>query len=139
MASGQPGGAVRPAAVYDQSMRYFMVPILLLTALADAGETLPDEARHASSEQDQQMQARFSAPVMDAEELENLYLQSPVEIGASPVQGMRSVKGEELYSDSDAQNQERQRTQAQSANPIAAPVERAPLPTLPAGVPIRQL
>jgi hypothetical protein len=120
-------------------MRYLLFLTLLPIALVHAGETLPDEARHANDEQDQQMQTRFGAPVMDAEELENLYLQSPVEIGASPAQGMRSVKGEERYSDSDAQNLERQRVQAQSANPIVAPVERPPLPTLPAGVPIRQL
>jgi hypothetical protein len=50
---------------------------------------------------------------------------------------MRSVQGEELYSESDAQILERQR--AESAAPIVLPEERPPLPTIPVGVPIRQL
>ncbi|MCK5875741.1 MAG: hypothetical protein KAG82_13675 [Alcanivoracaceae bacterium] len=118
-------------------MRHIPILTLLLSSLAFGGETLPDEARVDDGEDEAEMQERFSAPVMGADELENLYLQSPVEIGGSPAQGMRSVKGEELYSDSDAQLLERQR--AESAAPIVLPEARPPLPTIPPGVPIRQL
>jgi hypothetical protein len=121
-------------------MRYLIVPALLLAALAQAGETLPDEARHADGEQDQQMQQRFPAPVMDAGELERLYLQSPVEIGESPAEGLRSVRGEDRYTDSDARNRERQRMEVPTVRPPSpASLEPSPMPTLPAGVPIRQL
>lgn len=120
-------------------MRHSLVLTLLLSSLAFGGETLPDEARLDDGEGEEEMQERFSAPVMGSDELENLYLQSPVEIGGSPAQGMRSVQGEELYSDSDAQIMERQRVESRSADPIVPPVERPPLPTIPVGVPIRQL
>jgi hypothetical protein len=118
-------------------MRHSLFLTLLLSSLAFGGETLPDEARLDDGEGESDMQERFSAPVMDSDELEDLYLQSPVEIGGSPAQGMRSVQGEELYSESDAQILERQR--AESAAPIVLPEERPPLPTIPVGVPIRQL
>lgn len=120
-------------------MRHIPILTLLLSSLAFGGETLPDEARLDDGEAEADMQERFSAPVMGADELEETYLQSPVEIGGSPAQGMRSVKGEELYSDSDAQIMERQRVESRSADPIVPPVERPPLPTIPVGVPIRQL
>ncbi|MDF1628528.1 MAG: hypothetical protein P1U78_01920 [Alcanivoracaceae bacterium] len=111
----------------------------LFSALAYGGETLPDQARLSDEEKDQDTQQRFAAPVMAAEELEQLYLQSPVEIGESTARAMRSVQGESLYSDSDAQFQERQRTETR----VAPPSELTPPPpvpaTLPAGVPIRQL
>ena len=128
-----------PRWVYDRPMRLIPVLTLLLSSLAFGGETLPDEARLDDGEGETNMQERFSAPVMGADELESLYLQSPVEIGGSPAQGMRSVQGEELYSDSDAQIMERQRVESRSADPIVPPVERPPLPTIPVGVPIRQL
>ena len=118
-------------------MRHIPILALLLSSLAFGGETLPDEARVDDGEDETEMQQRFSAPVMGSDELESLYLQSPVEIGGSPAQGMRSVQGEGLYSDSDAQILERQR--AESAAPIVLPEARPPLPTIPAGVPIRQL
>lgn len=125
--------------VYYRAMRHIPILTLLLSSLAFGGETLPDEARLDDGEAEADMQERFSAPVMGADELEETYLQSPVEIGGSPAQGMRSVKGEELYSDSDAQIMERQRVESRSADPIVPPVERPPLPTIPVGVPIRQL
>ena len=125
--------------VYDRAMRHIPFLTLLLGSMAFAGETLPDEARVDDGEQDAALQQRFAAPVIPAEELESLYLQSPVEIGSSPAQGMRSVNGEELYSDSEAQILERQRAETRSTDPILPPVERPPLPTIPVGVPIRQL
>ena len=131
------GCTAAPRWVYHRLMRHSLFLTLLLSSLAFGGETLPDEARLDDGEDEAEMQERFSAPVMDKDELENLYLQSPVEIGGSSAQGMRSVKGEELYSDSDAQIMERQR--AESIAPIVPPVERPALPTIPAGVPIRQL
>ncbi len=126
-----------PRWVYHRPMRHSLIFTLLLSSVAFAGETLPDEARLDDGEGEAEMQQRFSAPVMDRGELENLYLQSPVEVGGSSAQGMRSVQGEELYSESDAQLLERQR--AESIVPIVPPVERPALPTIPAGVPIRQL
>lgn len=120
-----------------------MKKLLLLTglfsALAYGGETLPDQARLSDGEQDQELQQRFAAPVMAADELEDLYLQSPVEIGESTAREMRSVQGESLYSDSDAQLLERQRAETRNAPPTQL-TPPAPVPaTLPVGVPIRQL
>src|SRR5690554_8015132 len=94
-------------------LRLTLLPALLFSSLAlstlvQAAETLPDEVRLNDEEKDQALQQRFAAPVMPAEELEGLYLQSPVEIGASSANELRSVKGEQLYSDEDAMRQERQ-------------------------------
>ena len=72
-------------------MRHIPIFALLLSSLAFGGETLPDEARIDDGEDETEMQERFSAPVMGSDELESLYLQSPVEIGGSPAQGMRSA------------------------------------------------
>jgi hypothetical protein len=113
--------------------------MVLLVSVAFAGETLPDEATFANGEEDERLQQRFGAQVMASDELEGLYLQSPVEIGVAPEQGMRSVQGEELYSESDALILERQRMESRSGERVAPLPERPPLPTIPAGVPIRQL
>lgn len=120
-------------------MRKILLVTCFFSALAHGGETLPDQVRLSDEEKDQQLQERFAAPVMAAEELEDLYLQSPVEIGESTAREMRSVQGESLYSDNDAQLQERQRAETHSAPPTQI-VPPTPAPaTLPVGVPIRQL
>lgn len=138
MARAAEGVPIRGAGVYDQAMRYWPIVTFLCSALAYGGETLPDEARFGAADE-VDMQERFNAQVMDAEELENLYLQSPVEISSSPASAMRSVQGEELQSITEAQNLERQRAESLSSQPPPAPVDIPNLPTLPAGVPIRQL
>ena len=128
-----------PTWVYDPDMRKLLLLTGLFSALAYGGETLPDQVRLSDEEKDQEIQQRFAAPVMAAEELEDLYLQSPVEIGESTARAMRSVQGESLYSDSDAQFLERQRAETRN-EPPAQLVPPPPVPaTLPVGVPIRQL
>lgn len=112
---------------------------VLLSGFVHGAETLPDEARVNDEEKDQAMQQRFAAPVMAAEELEELYLQSPVEIGSGSASDMRSVKGEQLHSDEDAMRQERQRGEARNAQPIRLPPPPPPPPNMPAREPIRQL
>ena len=115
-----------------------MLLTVLLTTLVKAGETLPDEVRFADDEPDQDMQQRFPAPMMDAGELEQLYLQSPVEVGTSPASGLRAVRGEEPYAE-EVRNQERQRLESLSSQPPPTAQEQPVLPPVPAGVPIRQL
>src|SRR5690606_14508 len=87
MARAAEGVPIRGAGVYDQAMRYWPIVTFLCSALAYGGETLPDEARFGAADE-VDMQERFNAQVMDAEELENLYLQSPVEISSSPASAM---------------------------------------------------
>jgi hypothetical protein len=134
-----PGCRNGPTWVYDPRMKKLLLLTWLFSALAHGGESLPDQARPGDDEKDQDIQQRFAAPVMAADELEDLYLQSPVEIGDSTARAMRSVKGESPYSDSDAQLQERQRAETRSPLPIQIPEPSQVPPTIPAGVPIRQL
>lgn len=130
--------------VMKRILRLTLLPALLFSSLAlsslvQGAESLPDEVRLNDGEKDQAMQQRFAAPVMAAEELEGLYLQSPIEIGAGSANELRSVKGEQLYSDEDAMRQERQRAETRNAQPVRLPPPPPPPPNMPASEPIRQL
>lgn len=124
-------------------LRLTLLPVLFFSSLAVSvlvqAESLPDEVRLNDEEKDQAMQQRFAAPVMAAEELEELYLQSPIEIGEDSASEMRSVRGEQLYSDDDARRQERQRAEARNALPTTLPPPPPPAPSMPTSGPIQQL
>jgi len=114
----------------------FLYP--LLTAVSHAGEQLPDAAPTLNDEQDQQMQERFAAPLMQSDELEGLYLQSPIEVGNESREGLSAVKDESLYSESDALLRERQRISTPNNDPSRI-IDRSSLPSVPVGKPIQQL
>lgn len=110
---------------------------LLLSMPVLAGETLPEGARTDDGESDERMQQRFSGPLLDSDELEQLFLQSPRALEAPATEGMRSVQNEELYTESENLQREQIHLQ-QRASPELPP--RLDLPPLEAPrEPIRQL
>lgn len=124
----------------------FMKPLMIVTvfwygllcATSQAGEQLPDRALTLDDEQEEQMQERFAAPLMQTDELEGLYLQSPIEIGNESREGLSAVKDESLYSESDALLRERQQISTPNNDPSRT-IDRSSLPSVPVGKPIQQL
>lgn len=80
--------------------------MLALSTSALAGETLPESSPPERNDQ-AGMKDRFPAPPMASDEMENLYLESPVELGNTEEEGMRSVQDKEKYSESDLLFRER--------------------------------
>jgi len=123
-----------------------MKPLMILTlllcpflaAVSHASEQLPDAALVLDDEQDQQMQQRFPAPLMQSDELEGLYLQSPIEVGNESREGLSAVKDGSLYSESDALLRERQQISTPNNDPSRI-IDRSSLPSVPVGKPIQQL
>ena len=91
-------------------MRYLMA-LLLLPVLAQ-GEELPDSAELPDAQDSADMEERFSAPSMDSEELNSLFLESPVELGnAEDEGGMNSLSDEDRYKESDLFFRERRQSE----------------------------
>lgn len=81
-------------------MKYLMT-LILLPVLA-WGEELPDSAELPDEQDSAETEERFSAPSMNSEELNSLFLESPVELGnAEDEGGMNSLSDEDRYKDSD--------------------------------------
>lgn len=81
-------------------MRY-LTALLLVPALA-WGEKLPDSAELPDQGDAAETGERFSAPSMNSEELNSLFLESPVELGnAEDKGGMNALSDEDRYKDSD--------------------------------------
>ena len=108
-----------------------------LPALALAAETLPDGAHTDDGESDAHMQQRFAAPLLDSDELEQLFLESPYALDAPAAEGMRSVQGEELYTESENLQREQIRLQQRAAPELPPRLNLPPLET--PREPIRQL
>jgi hypothetical protein len=85
--------------------------LLLLPVLA-WGEELPDSAELPDAGESADMEERFSAPSMDSEELNSLFLESPVELGnAEDDSGMNSLSDEDRYRESDLFFRERRQSE----------------------------
>ncbi len=118
-------------------MRYWMA-LLLLPALA-WGEELPDSAELPDAQDSAAMDERFSAPSMDSEELNSLFLESPVELGnAEDEGGMNSLSDEDRYRGSDLFFRERRQSDQLDAplRPEAQKDRPEPPPLL---APLREL
>lgn len=111
--------------------------LFLITVLSPAlgAESLPDSAPADQPEKDD-MQERFSAPAMAVEEMQNLYLRSPTELGNSDEEGMRSVQDKNKYSETDLLFRERRQGDLSAQPPTS--FERAPT-FAPTGGPAQQL
>lgn len=111
--------------------------LLLLPALAISNETLPDSAPQ-EREDSQAMQDRFGAEAMSLEELEQLFLASPVELdteeersGGSAVSDQRGVEESIIL--------QRERERERSLQNIEMPSRDLPPAPLPTYNPIRDL
>ena len=115
-----------------------LLSVLLFCPLTVAAEQLPDASQPGSSADDADaMQQRMKTPAMNSEEMENLYLKSPIELGNKEEEGMRSVTDDDRYSETDQLFQERLRNRDTSLKP-APEINRDPPAPVPLMVP-RQL
>jgi hypothetical protein len=113
--------------------------LILLPVLAGA-EELPESSRIAG-EDEAGMSERFSAPVMDNDEMKSLYLESPVELGnVEDRSGMQALSDENRYLESDLLFHERQQSDRLDQTPITLPEEKEPeVPRIPLLAPLREL
>lgn len=107
--------------------------MLVLSTSALAGETLPESA---PTERDDQtsMKDRFRTPPLAAEEMEQMYLESPVELGNAQEEGMRSVQDRDKYSETDLLFREQRQgslSTGQSPRAIEPPPPQQPVPFRP--------
>lgn len=119
-------------------MKTIMIRTVILLALTPApllaAELLPDN----SPPDDQAPQTREKGPAkaLESHELEELYLQSPVELDTSDEnQGLNAVSSESRYLENDQELLQRQRDTVQI---IRAP-EETPPPPPPTLMPVRDL
>ncbi len=111
-----------------------LVVLALPTTPVLAGETLPDSAPSGGDTQ-HSMDGRFRSPAMGTEEMQQLYLQSPVELGNTQEEGLRSVNDQDLYSETDLLQRERLQSSRNNAPAPPTYYERPPLPELPGSGP----
>lgn len=105
--------------------------LFMLAAPALAAEQIPDSAIiDNDADNAPANQTRFSTPELNSEEMQGLYLKSPIELDNTEERGMRSVNDTERYSETDLLF--RERLQGRIGN-IQAPqqFERPTLPTPP--------
>ncbi len=85
--------------------------VLILLPVLARGEKLPDSAELPHEQDSAETEERFSAPSMSNEELNSLFLESPVELGnAEDKGGMNSLSDEDRYKESDLFLRERRRS-----------------------------
>lgn len=110
--------------------RRLLFPLLfLLGAAANAAEQLPDSA-DVQGEDEASMSKRFHTPPLSGEEMQNLYLQSPTELGNTEEESLRSLDDDERYTETDLLFRER----LQSGNNTLSPpprIDQAPPPPPP--------
>lgn len=111
----------------------FLFTLLLFTCFASAAEQLPDSAE-TEIDDSASMKDRFSNPAMNQQEMQNLYLQSPVELDNTEEEGIRSVNDQRRYSETDLQLRE----QLQGGTKPSPQIDLDTPPPLPSN-PIRQL
>ncbi|MAX56833.1 MAG: hypothetical protein CL537_15190 [Alcanivoracaceae bacterium] len=117
-------------------MKRLITSLLLAPGLSLAAEQLPDTA----PPDDQAPQTRESGPAtpLNGEELESLYLQSPVELDTSDEsQGLNAMSNEARFLENE--QQEMRQRQAETARPPAPPPSDTPPPPPPTLIPIRDL
>lgn len=117
---------------------YRLLLCLPLTALA--GEQLPDSAPSGDAADDAAMSERFAAPPMDSEEMQSLYLKSPVQLeNAEEKGGLESLSDEDRYKESDLFFRERQSSEGLLPLPVIEPENRNPDAFKVPITPMRQL
>lgn len=120
-------------------MKTALLLIFLLPLAATAGEQLPDSAATGDNEDPGVMAERFAAPPMDSEEMQSLYLKSPVQLeNAEEKGGMESLSDEDRYKQSDLFFRERRNSENMLPVPILEPDERDAGADIPI-TPMRQL
>lgn len=119
--------------------RYIALFTLLLAAPLQAGETLPDSAR-VQEDDSSAMAERFSAPVMDSEEMEGLYLEAPGVVDNAETRGLEGLNDKERYTETDLRFRERFQNNP-SATPQLPPDQPLRRPDIPAaaGSPVQRL
>ncbi|MDF1821205.1 MAG: hypothetical protein P1U64_06530 [Alcanivoracaceae bacterium] len=111
----------------------------LLVAPLHAGETLPDSAR-VQEDDTGAMAERFSAPVMDSEEMEGLYLEAPGVVDNAEIRGLEGLNDKERYTETDLRFRERFQNNPSAAPqlPPEQPLRRPDIPATP-GSPVQRL
>lgn len=131
MAGGSHGAK---KAYYDgMTTRLLATALLLVSATLPAAEQLPDSA-NVQRDDDASLSGRFSSPPLDSEAMQNLYLESPVELGNTEEEGLRGVDNDTRYSETDLLFRERLQGGADALRPrveidrpeISAPPLSAP-------------
>lgn len=125
-------------AYYGAMKTPILLFLLILTAPALAAEQIPDSAIiDNDAESAAANKKRFSTPELNSEEMQGLYLKSPIELDNTEEQGMRSVNDAERYSETDLLFRERFQGRPGSMQP-AQQIERPTLP-IPPRAPLNQL
>lgn len=124
-----------------QKARRLRVLTLLTCALAGtvfAAERLPESAP-GDEPVGRDMAERFPAPVMEAEEMERLFLETPLLIEPEETRrgGGRTLPDQQRYAEQDPSFLERLRSQGTAAPP--PPLEQVTPPPAPVGIPVREL
>lgn len=118
---------------------HLTIILALLASPVLAQEQLPDRANTRDAD-DASMAERFGAPLMDQEDMERTYLESPSVVQNKEEQGLSSLRDEDRYLESDLLFQEQLRN-SQDTITIQQPEPPAPIlpdpPSLPS--PVRQL
>lgn len=117
------------------TMNKFILITILNAPLLVMAEQLPDTAPPDSEEP--RTEARLPAQALDGEEMDSLYLQSPVELDTSGEdQGLNAVSQENRYLENDLQELRQRQAETVQPPPIQ---DEAPPPPPPTLMPIRQL
>lgn len=119
--------------------RLIAILACLLVAPLHAGETLPDSAR-VQEDDDSGMAGRFSAPLMDSEEMEGLYLEAPGVVDNAETRGLEGLNDKERYTETDLRFRERFQNNP-GATPQQPPEQPLRRPDIPAttGSPVQRL
>lgn len=111
---------------------------LLASSIALSGEPLPESAP-GDEPVGRDMAERFPAPVMETEEMERLFLETPTLIEPAETRrgGGRTLPDQQRYAEQDPSFIERLRSQGTVAPP--PPPEQTTPPLPPVGIPVREL
>ena len=117
-------------AYYDGMRTLCLLTLLLICPLTVAAEQLPDASQPGAADDASAMQQRMKTPAMNHDEMENVYLQSPVELGNREEEGMRSVTDDSRYPETDLLSREQLQNRNSSLQP-PPDLDRTPPPPLP--------
>ena len=103
-----------------------MIIFVTLSPALAAQESLPDRAPVEGSDA-AAMSERFRAPVLDSNEMESLYLESPALVENKEEQGMSALRDQDRFLQSDPLFQEQLR-KSQDTITVQTPKDPAPPP-----------
>jgi hypothetical protein len=122
-------------AYYGAMKTPILLFLLMLTGPALAAEQIPDSAIiDNDADSAAANKKRFSTPELNSEEMQGLYLKSPIELDNTEEQGMRSVNDAERYSETDLLFRERLQGRTSNMQPPQQ-IERPALPIPPRAPP----